>query len=66
MSDFGADPFPDIDKIQTVAFGYRLAPLAKLKIDQFSTATPNKVYSLVQRIGSTRLQFLVDPAAVPG
>jgi hypothetical protein len=66
MSDFGADPVPDTNKIRQVAFGYGLAPLPKLKVDQFSTAGANKVYTLVKKIGSTRLQVLVDPANIPG
>ena len=66
MSDYGADANPDIDQIQQVAFGYRFAPLRKLKVDQFSTATADKVFSLVEKIGSTRLLVLVDPAEIPG
>ena len=66
MGDYNADPAPDTDKIRQVAFGYELAPLVKLKVDQFSTLTANMVYSLVVNIGSTRLKVLVDPAAVPG
>lgn len=65
MGDYGADPAPDTDKIRQVAFGYKFAPLSKLKVDQFSTATSNKVYSLVEKIGSTRLHVLVDPSALP-
>lgn len=65
MGDYNADANPDLDKIRQVAFGYLLAPEDKLKIDQFSTAGNNKVYHLVKKIGSTRLQFLVDPATVP-
>ncbi len=65
MSTFGADINPDTGKIRQVAFGYKLAPQSKLKVDQFSTATANKVYSLVVKIGSTRLQVLVDPSQIP-
>ena len=65
MSDYGADPNPDIDRIQQVAFGYRLAPQEKLKVDQFSTDSDDKVYTLVEKIGSTRLKVLVDPAGIP-
>jgi hypothetical protein len=65
MGNYNADPNPDTDKIRQVAFGYEIAPLVKLKIDQFSTATSNKVYSLVKKIGSTRLHVLVDPSALP-
>lgn len=66
MSDYGADPVPAVDKIHQVAFAYRLAPLGKLKVDQFSTAGADKVYHLVEKIGSTRLNILVDPAIIPG
>ena len=65
MSNYGADPAPDIDRIRQVAFGYELAPLDNLKVDQFSTLTANKVYHLVKKIGSTRVQCLVDPALIP-
>lgn len=65
MSDYNADPNPDTDRIRQVAFGYQLAPLSKLKVDQFSTASNNKVYSLVEKIGSTRLHVLVDPDLIP-
>lgn len=65
VSNYNADPNPDIDRIRQVAFGYRFAPLAKLKIDQFSTASTLKVYTCVQLLGSTRLQILVDPSDIP-
>lgn len=65
MSDYNADINPDTDRIRQVAFGYLLAAEPDLKIDQFSTSTSNKVYHCVQLIGSTRMQFLVDPAIVP-
>ena len=65
MSNYNADPNPDIDKIRQVAFGFDLAAQDDLKTDQFSTATSNKVYSLVKKIGSTRLHVLVDPADLP-
>jgi len=65
MSDYGADPNPDVDKIRQVAFGYRLSPLSMLKVDQFSTGTDDKVYSLVVKLGKTRLKVLVDPTLIP-
>lgn len=65
MSNYGADANPDVDKIHQVAFAFRFAPQSNLKVDQFSTTTSNKVYSLVKKIGSTRLHVLVDPAALP-
>ena len=65
MSDYGADPNPDVDKIRQVAFGYRLSPLSMLKVDQFSTGTDDKVYSLVVKLGKTRLKVLVDPSLLP-
>lgn len=65
MSNFGANPNPDLDKIFQVAFGYRFAPMEKLKVDEFNTETNLKVYHLVQKIGSTRLDVLVDPALLP-
>lgn len=65
MGNYNADPDPDRNRIRQVAFGYELAPLANLKIDQFSTAGDNKVYHLVKQIGSTRIQCLVDPDVIP-
>ncbi len=65
MSNYGADPAPDTDRIRQVAFGYALAPLDDLKVDQFSTLTANKVYHLVKRIGSCNLSVLVDPTQLP-
>lgn len=66
MGTYNADLNPDLDKIRTVAFNYKLAPQTKLKVDQFSTSTANKVYNLTRKIGSTRLRVLVDPSTVPG
>ena len=65
MGDYGANPNPDIDRIRQAAFGFKLAPQANLKVDQFSTASSLKVYACVRKIGSTRLHILVDPAIVP-
>ena len=65
MGDYNADPAPDTDKIRQVAFGYKIAPQQKLKVDQFSTISATKVYSLVVKIGSTRLHILVDPSQIP-
>lgn len=65
MGNYNADPDPDLDRIRQVAFGFAIAPLVDMKIDQFSTASSNKVYHIVRKIGSTRLQVLVDPAEIP-
>jgi len=65
MSTYNADPNPDVNKIRQVAFGYQLSPLSKLKVDQLSTDTSNKVYSMVVKLGKTRLKFLVDPSLIP-
>lgn len=65
MGNYNADPDPDTDRIRQVAFGYRLGPLTNLKVDQFSTGTSLKVYTLVKKIGSTRLKILVDPNNIP-
>ena len=64
MGDYNADPNPDLDKMSQVAFGQNFIPLDNVKADQFSTAGTNKVYSFVVKIGSTRLQFLVDPDGI--
>jgi len=65
MGTYNADPNPDTNRIRQVTVGYLFAPLDNLKVDQFSTLSDRKVYSLVQKIGSTRLHVLVDPAAIP-
>lgn len=65
MGNYNADPAPNTAKIRQIAFGYQLAPQDDLKVDQFSTATTDKVYSLVKKIGSTRLQVKVDPSDIP-
>lgn len=65
MGDYNADPAPDLDAIRQVAFGYKFAPLEDLKVDQFSTGTTKKVFSLVKKIGSTRMQVQVDPDELP-
>ncbi len=65
MGDYDADPSPDLDKIRMIAYGFGLFPLVKVKTDQFSTAGSNKVYHLVQKLGSHRLQVLVDPSQIP-
>lgn len=66
MSDYNADPDPDLNRIRQVAFGYAFAPELDLRVDQFSTLTNLKVYNLTRLIGSTRLRILVDPQQVPG
>ncbi len=65
MGDYNADPNPDTDKLHQVAHAYRFAPQYSLQVDQFSTLTSLKVYALVVKIGSTRLQVLVDPDLLP-
>ncbi len=65
MGNFNADPNPQLPKFRTVAFTYNLAPQTKLKVDQFSTDSDNKVYTINRKIGSTRLKFLVDPSQIP-
>jgi len=65
MGNYNADPTPDTDAMRQVAFGYKLAPLSDLKVDQFSTDSSLKVFSLVKKIGSTRLQVQVDPDELP-
>lgn len=65
MGDYNADAVPDTNKIRQVAFGYMIAPQPNLKVDQFSTVTSDKVYSLTRKIGSTRVQVLVDPSELP-
>jgi len=65
MGNYNADPFPDLDKIHQVAFGFGFFPLKKVKCDQLSTGSSKKVYHLVQRIGSHRLQVLVEPSEIP-
>lgn len=66
MSNYGADPDPNLSKIRRVAFGYNFANMPDLKVDQFSTSTTQKVYSVVRKFGKTRLKFLVDPDQIPG
>ena len=65
MGNFGADPAPELPKFRKLAFEYKLAPQANLKVDQFSTDTDLKVYTFVVKIGSTRLKVLVDPSQIP-
>lgn len=64
MGDYNADPDPDLDRIRTVVFDYALGDKSDQKTDQFSTASNDKVYHVVRKIGSTRLQFLVDPSEI--
>ncbi len=66
MGNYNANPNPDEARIQTVAFDYKFANQTDLKVDQFSAGRGKKVYSLVKKIGSTRLHVLVIPAEVPG
>ena len=61
MGNYNADIAPEENQLRTVAFTYGLADQDDLKVDQFSTLTGNKVFSMVRKIGSTRLQFLVNP-----
>jgi hypothetical protein len=65
MSDYNADPDPDLDRIRQVSLCYGFAKNRKLKVDQFSTLSSLKVYALVEKLGSTRLHVLVDPAVLP-
>lgn len=66
MGTYNADEYPATSKIRSIAYEYGFAPQDDLKVDQFSTADTKKVYSIVRKIGSTRLHFLVDPSLVPG
>lgn len=66
MSDYGADPDPDLNRIHQVAFGFAFANQPNLKVDQFPTTTSKKVYHLVKKIGSTNLSVLVEPDDIPG
>lgn len=66
MGNFGADANPALNKIRTVAFRYKFVNLDNLKVDQFSTDDTDKVYSIVRKIGSTRLLVRVDPTQVQG
>lgn len=61
MGDYNADAIPNLETARRIAFSYLIAPQTKLKIDQFSTVGPEKVFSFTRRIGSTRLQVLIDP-----
>lgn len=65
MSDYNADPNPDLDLIRQVGFGFTFVEQADVKTDQFSTGSSLKVYHFAKKIGSTRLQFLVDPTEIP-
>jgi len=62
MGDYNADANPNLETARRIAFSYKLAIQTNLKIDQFSTAGANKVFHMVKKIGSTRIQFLVDPS----
>lgn len=64
MSDYNADPNPELGKFRRVAFEYGLVHQDNLKVDQFSTDTSEKVYHFCRRIGSTRVAYLVDPSAI--
>jgi hypothetical protein len=66
MGTYNADPSPELHKIFTLAFDFKIAPQTKLKVDQFSTGSSRKVYTINRKIGSTRLKLLVDPAFIPG
>ncbi len=65
MGTYNANPDPDTDRIRQVAFGFRLASLLDLRVDQFSTLSDLKVYNLTRLIGETRLRILVDPSLLP-
>ena len=65
MSDYNADPDPDLNKINQIAFGFALFALDTVKTDQFSTSGTDKVYHVVRKIGSHRMQYLVDPDEIP-
>ncbi len=65
MGNYNADPDPDTDRIRQVAVFFLLTRFRDLKVDQFSTLTSQKVYSLVNKIGSTRLHVLVNPDEIP-
>ena len=66
MGNYNADEFPALNKMRTIAFDWKLVDQTNLKVDQFSTAGPQKVYHFARRIGSTNLSILVDPDEVPG
>ena len=65
MSDYGADASPDTAKMRQVAFGYNIAPLSKLKADQFPISDSAKCYTLVKFHGKARLKLKVFPDQIP-
>jgi len=64
MGNYNADAAPDVAKIRRVAYGYKFFTTENTKVDQFATSGANKVYHLVRKIGSSRLQILVDPSSI--
>jgi len=65
MTDYGADAEPNIANIRQVAFGYFLAPLSNLKVDQFTIHDSAACFTLVRFHGKTRLKVLVNPNDLP-
>lgn len=64
MGNYNADANPELGKFRRLAFQYAEVHQNDLMVDQFSTATSEKVYHYARRIGSTRIQFLVNPALI--
>lgn len=55
MSDYGANPNPDLDLARLAAFTYRLANLRDLKYDEYSHPDGNVVGHFVQKRTKSRL-----------
>jgi len=65
MSDFGADPAPNLTHARQLAYGYNFAHLPNLKIDQFPAASSAVCFTFVQYHGKHRLKILVNPDELP-
>ena len=66
MGDYGADEFPALNKMRTVAFNWNLFDLPQVKVDQFPTDDADLCFSFVQKLGKQRLLVRVDPDQIPG
>ena len=66
MGDYGAEEFPALNKMRTIAFNWTLFNQQNIKVDQFPTDNDDKCYSFVQKLGKQRLLVRVDPDQIPG
>jgi hypothetical protein len=65
MSDYGADPSPDLFQLQVLAGMYGFTDLQNVKCDRYTVDADLIVVRIVQKGPHNRLLLAVDPTLLP-